>query len=90
MFYGTLHKDLSPRSHGLVIRDLEVLPDCSGTKSMSQVGGLLDVPGEDGGGEAVVALVGSDGHLLQSFVLLDGQDGSENLLAADLHVVGNV
>ena len=67
MFYGTLHKDLSPRSHGLVIRDLEVLPDCSGTKSMSQVGGLLDVPGEDGGGEAVVALVGSDGHLLQSF-----------------------
>jgi hypothetical protein len=43
------------------------LPDSSGAQSMGEVGGLLDVLGEDRRGEAVAVLVRPDGHLIESF-----------------------
>lgn len=57
---------------------------------MGQVSRLLDVVGEDCGGQAVVVVVGPLGHLLQSLELLDRLNGAEDLLAADLHVVFDV
>ena len=57
---------------------------------MAEVSGLFQIPAEDCRRQPVSALVGSLGHLLDRLELLDGLDGPEDLLAADLHVVTHV
>ena len=57
---------------------------------MSKISGLLDVLGKDGRGQAVVSVVCTDRNFFQILELLNGLNGTENLLAANLHVVGHV
>ena len=82
---------LVPAERGHRAEDIVTVdPHGAGPEGVRQVGGLLDILGEDGGGEAVAVLVGALGGLLDGGELLDGLDGAEDLLLADAHVVADV
>lgn len=57
---------------------------------MRQVSGLFNVLSKDSCSKAISAIVSSLGHFLQSLELLNGQNGAEDLLAANLHVIGHI
>ena len=57
---------------------------------MCQICSFLDVLGEDGGGQAVIASVSSDGNLFQGLELLDGENRPENFFFANLHVIFDI
>lgn len=74
------------RQDGIIAID----PNGAGIDAIGKLHGLVDVVGDDAGGEAVLHIVGTLNHLIDGAELEDGLNGSKDLKEQDMSTLAEV